>query len=169
MSGAGLPRDARAVLRALVPVTCPPEAAPHADAIVDGLELMLSATPPLIRAAFPLGLYAYDLGALPRYGRLARSLVGERAERYFVSWEHGPTPLHVELARTCNRLLSMACYELPSMTAALGYAPAPWIAEVKRKRLAVYGDDVRKQAEQILAPDPLRPGVVVQRRVKGAA
>jgi hypothetical protein len=43
------------------------------------------------------------------------------------------------------------------MAARVGYAPAPWIEQVTRKRLSVYKDDIAKQARQILAPDPLRP------------
>ena len=160
-----LDRNARAVLRSMVAVVCPPEATPLADAIVDGIELAVSATPPLARRAFPIGLVAYDLGALPRFARRARHLTGDRAERYFASWEHGPTRLHRELALTVNRLASMACYEQPEMMARLHFAPAPWIAEVKRKRLALYADDIRAQDRQLLAPDPLRPGVVVKRKI----
>jgi hypothetical protein len=44
----------------------------------------------------------------------------------------------------------------------LGYRPGPWIAEVTARRLTVFRDDVRRQAEQIVAPDPLRPGVRVK-------
>ena len=53
--------------------------------------------------------------------------------------------------------MSLACYEQPEMMKAVGFEPEPWIAEVTKKRLTVYADDVRKQEEQILAPDPLRP------------
>jgi len=105
----------------------------------------------------------YDVGALPRHARRARSLVGERAERYFESWLHGPTPLHRQLARGINQLMSLACYEQPAMMERLGYRPAPWIEEVTHHRLTVFRDDVRRQAEQILAPDPLRPGVRIKR------
>jgi len=149
----------RAVLRSLVPVICPPEAAPLADAIVDHLALTLGASPTALQRGLTAGLTAYDLGALPRHRRRARSLVGDAAERYFASWEHGPTPLHVQLARGLNQLMSLSCYEQPAMMERLGYRPAPWIVEVTQRRLAVYRDDVRRQDAQILAPDPLRPGV----------
>lgn len=149
----------RAVLRALVPVICPPEAHHLADAIVDHLGLTLAASPPAVRHGLAAGLATYDLGALPRYRRRARALTGDAAERYFASWEHGPTPLHVQLARGINQLMSLSCYEQPEMCERLGYRPAPWIDEVSRRRLAVYRDDVARQAQQILAPDPLRPGV----------
>ena len=66
-------RHRRAVLRSLVPVMCPPEAVPLADAIVDHIELTLGAAPPLLGRGFAAGLHAYDLGALPRYLRRARS------------------------------------------------------------------------------------------------
>ena len=37
---------------------------------------------------------------------------------------------------------------------------------VTKKRLTVFKDDVRKQELQILAPDPLRPGIYVGKRRK---
>jgi len=152
---------ARAVLRSLVPVICPPEAAGLADAIVDHMALTLGAAPAVLQKGLGAGLVAYDLGAVPRYGRRARALVGDRAEAYYASWEHGPTPVHVQLARGVNQLMSLACYEQPEMMAALGYHPAPWMRQVTERRLTVYRDDVRAQEAQILAPDPLRPGVRV--------
>lgn len=147
----------RAVLRSLVPVLCPPEAAPLADAIVDHVELTLGVTPPLVARGFAAGLVAYDLGAVPRYLRRAHALTGERAERYFSSWEHGPTPLQVQLARALNQLVSLACYEQPEMMEAVGYRVGPWIEEVRAKRLRVFADDIRAQQQRLLAPDPLRP------------
>jgi len=154
---------ARAVLRSLVPVICPPEAVELGDAIVDHMALTLSASPKLLQRGFAVGIHAYDLGALPRYRVRARSLRGDDAERYFASWEHGPTPLQIQLARGINQLMSMSCYEQPEMMERLGYRPGPWIEEVTRRRFTVYRDDVRKQEAQILAPDPLRPGVRVKR------
>jgi hypothetical protein len=153
---------ARQVLRSLVPVICPPEATGLGDAIVEHMALTLGASPAVLQRGFAAGLIAYDLGALPRYARRARSLRGDRAERYFAWWEHGPTPLHVQLARGVNQLMSLSCYEQPEMMERLGYRPTPWIAEVTRRRLTVYRDDARRQDAQILAPDPLRPGARVK-------
>jgi hypothetical protein len=154
---------ARAVLRSLVPVVCPPEATPFGDAIVEHMALTLSASPKLLQRGFAVGIHAYDLGALPRYRMRARSLRGDDAERYFASWERGPTPLQVQLARGINQLMSMSCYEQPEMMERLGYRPGPWIEEVTRRRFTVYRDDVQRQEAQVLAPDPLRPGVRVKR------
>jgi hypothetical protein len=155
-------RTTRAVLRSLVPVICPPEAHGLADAIVAHLELTLGASPPLVRAGFAAGLVAYDLGALPLHGRRARHLSPAAAERYYARWERGPTPVHVQLARAINQLMSLSCYEQPEMMERVGYRPGPWIEEVRRKRLTVYREDVRRQEAQVLAPDPLRPGVRVR-------
>ncbi len=156
-------RTARAVLRSLVPVICPPEAEPLGEAIVDHLALTLGVSPVVLQHGFAVGLVAYDVGALPRYRQRARTLRGDAAERYFASWEHGMTPFHVQLARGINQLMSLSCYEQPEMMARVGYRPAPWITEVTQRRLTVYRDDVRRQQAQILAPDPLRPGVRVRR------
>jgi hypothetical protein len=158
----------RAVLRSLVPVICPPEAHALADAIVDHLALTLGAAPPLLRRGFGMGLVTYDAGALLRFGKRARALTGDAAERYYASWEHGPTPIHTQFARALNQLMSLACYEQPEITERIGYRPAPWIEEVTRKRLTVYRDDVREQEAQILAPDPLRPGIFVGRATQKA-
>jgi hypothetical protein len=158
----------RAVLRSLVPVICPPEAQGLADAIVDHMGLTIGASPALLRRGLAAGLATYDLGAIPFHRKRARSLVGDAAERYFASWEHGPTPLHVQFARGINQLMSLSCYEQPAILDRLGYQPAPWIEEVTRKRLSVYRDDVRRQELQVLAPDPLRPGFHAGRK-KGRA
>jgi hypothetical protein len=162
MSWYGRSRTSRAVLRSLVPVICPPEAHALADAIVAHLELTLGASPTLVRAGFTAGLAAYDLGAVPFHGRRAQHLPPEAAERYYASWEHGPTPLHVQLARAINQLMSLSCYEQPEMMERVGFRPGPWIEEVRRKRLTVYAADVRRQEAAVLAPDPLRPGVRVR-------
>ena len=150
---------ARAVLASLVPVICPPEAAPLADAIVDHMALSFGAIPTLLRRALPGAFAAYDVGALPRYRARARSLAPAQAEAYFARGERGPTPIHVQFARGLNQLMSLACYEQPEMMERVGYRVGPWIAEVARKRLTVYADDIRAQAAQLLAPDPLRPRV----------
>jgi hypothetical protein len=147
----------RAVLKSLVPVICPPEAQHLADAIVDHMALTIGALPPLMQKGLAAGILTYDLGAVPRHGRRARSLPAAKAEAYYASWEHGLTPIHVEFAKALNQIMSLACYEQPEMMERCGYRPAPWIAEVTRKRLTVYADDVKKQDAQILAPDPLRP------------
>ena len=147
----------RAVLKSLVPVICPPEAEPLGDAIVDHMALTIGALPALMSKGLAAGLVTYDLAALPRYGRRASKLGPVQAEAYYASWEHGITPLHVQFAKALNQLMSLSCYEQPEMMERLGYRPAGWIEQVTKKRLTVFADDVKKQNEQILAPDPLRP------------
>jgi len=158
----------RAVLRSLVPVICPPEAHHLADAIVDHMALTIGASPALVRRALGAGLLTYDLAAIPFHLRRAHKLSPAAAERYFASWEHGVTPLQVQLARALNQLMSLSCYEQPEILDRLGYRPGPWIEEVRHKRLTVFRDDVRRQELQVLAPDPLRPGIHVGRNQERA-
>jgi hypothetical protein len=153
---------ARAVLRSLVPVICPPEALALGDAIVEHMEPTIAASPAAIQRGLAVGLVLYDLGALPYHARRARALTGDRAERYYQRWLDGPTPIHRQLARGIKQLMSLSCYEQPEMMDRVGYRPAPWIAEVTQRRLTVYKDDVERQAAQLIAPDPLRPGVRVK-------
>lgn len=154
--------SARGVLRSLVPVICPPEAIELGDAIVEHMELTIAASPAALQRGIAIGLVAYDLGALLRYARRARSLTGDRVERYYEWWLRSPISAHRQLARGVNALMSLSCYEQPEMMERVGYRPGPWIAEVTQRRLTVYRDDVRRQDAQILAPDPLRPGVRVK-------
>lgn len=156
-----MPASMRAVLRSLVPVICPAEAHGLAEAILDHMTLTLAASPAMLRIGLAAGLVTYDLGALPRFAKRARSLDPARAETYFASWEHGFTPIHVQLARGINQLMSLSCYEMPAMMERLGYRPGPWIDEVNRKRLTVHREAITKQDRQVIAPDPLRPGAQV--------
>ena len=150
-------KASKRVLRALVPVICPPEALPFADAIVDHVALQIEASGVLLQRAFAAGLAGYDVGAVPRHFKRAHRLTGDAAETYYASWEHGITPMQVQFARALNQLISMSCYEQPAMMEACGYRPQPWIEEVSKKRLSVFADDIKKQDAQIIAPDPLRP------------
>ena len=152
-------KTTRAVLMSLVPVICPDYAVPYADAIVDHMELTFGAIPGVLQKAIGLGFTAYDVGALPKFFKRAQALSPDRAERYFASWEHGVTPVHLQFSKMINQLMSMAAFEQPAVLERIGYRPEAWIKEVTHKRLTVFADDVKKQAEQILAPDPLRPNL----------
>ncbi len=168
-STGALPAHARALMISLVPVICPPDAleldlaADHAGHV----GLTVGAMPRGLRTAFLLGLRTYDEGArvwLPARGRAARSLPPTLAERYYLRWEHGPTPVHVQLARALGQLLKLAHYEHPRVQERMGYRPAAWIEQVKRRRLTTYGDAVRSAEAAITAPDPLRPTLATSRR-----
>jgi hypothetical protein len=159
------PPTTRRVLLSLVPVICPPNAAPLADAIVDHMALTVSQMPPLLLAALAAGFTTYDLGSLPRYRKRAHKLTGDAADKYFESWLHGITPVHRQFGQMLNQLLSMSCYEQPAMMESIGYHVGPWIEEVKKKRLAVFADDIKKQDAQIIAPDPLRPAAGIKKEV----
>jgi hypothetical protein len=150
----------RRILRSLVPVVCPPEAAELdlAEAIVDHVGLTMSALPAGFRLGLVTGLRTYDLGALAwpaGRGRRAHALSPELAIRYFETWLHGPTPVHQRLAVGVRQLLALAHYEQPVVQQRMGYAPAAWIEQVKRRRLAVYADDIARHQASLVAPDPL--------------
>jgi hypothetical protein len=159
------PPTTRRVLLSLVPVICPPEAGVLADAIVEHMALTVGQMPPMLLAALGAGFTTYDLGALPRYRKRASSLTPDDATRYYDSWVHGITPVHRQFAQMLNQLMSMSCYDQPAMMERVGYRVAPWIEEVKKKRLTVFADDIKKQDASILAPDPLRPSTKAKKEV----
>jgi hypothetical protein len=155
------PALVRRIFESLVPVVCPPDAMElglGAD-IVDHVGLTMSVIPPLFRNGLIAGLITYDTSALVRYGRRAHQLAPAQALAWFERWEHGFTPIERELAKAIGQLIKLACYEQPAMQERLGYRPAAWIEEVKRRRLTVYGDEVRRAEAAVIAPDPLRPPI----------
>jgi len=158
------PAAVRRLLDSLVGVVCPPEVVELGlgPDLVDHVELTMSALPVRFRQALVAGLLTYDLSALAWWrarGRRAHALPPELAERWYERWHHGWTPVERELARGVAQLLKMACYEHPTMQERLGYRPAAWIDQVSRRRLTVYGDEIRAAAAAVTAPDPLRPPV----------
>lgn len=162
------PPYVRKVLRALVPVVCPPAVVELGieDAVVDHVGATMTTIPPVLLRGLYAGLRAYDLGArihFPARGRRAIQLDGEVADGYFHSWLHGPTLLHRQLATRVMQMMVLAYYEQPAVLDRLGYTPGAWIDEVTRRRLKVYGDDVARAAARITAPDPLRPGAGVKK------
>jgi hypothetical protein len=157
----------RLLLDSLVPVICPPEALRLADDIVAHVGLTMGALPAGFRRALVVGLRGYDTLAVawgPGGRRRAHRLPPALAERYYESWEHGPTPAHQQLAKGVGQLIKLGCYEQPAMLAAIGYTPAAWIEQVSRRRLTVYAADIERHEAGRFAPDPLRPGVTAARK-----
>jgi hypothetical protein len=158
------PPATRRVLVSLVPVICPPEAQPLADAIVDHMALTVAQMPPMLLKALSAGFHTYDLGALPRYRKRAHKLGVADATAYYESWVHGITPVHRQFGQMLNQLMSMSCYEQPEMLERIGVRWQPWIDETRKKRLTIFADDIKKQEASILAPDPLRPSATKRKK-----
>jgi len=150
----------RRALEGIVGVVCPPEVRTLgliAD-VVDHVALTMGALPPLFRRGLIMGLRTYDLLAIARYGRPAHKLAPADAEAYFRWWLHGPTPLQRQLAVGVKQVCTLGYYEHPTVQEQLGYRPTQWIEKVKRRRLEVYADDIKKHQQSLITPDPL-PGV----------
>lgn len=148
----------RRLLAGVAAVVCPPgmDELGVTDAVIDHAELSLLAFPPVVRAGFLAGLSGYELGALARYGKPASRLDPERAHRYFVAWRHG-LAIQQELAKAIKGILCLAYYEMPEVQEAMGYRPDSWIESVRKRRLAVYADDIERHERALFAPEPLVP------------
>ncbi len=148
----------RRALAGLARVACPPEVEPQGlvDAVVDHVELSLGSLPPLIRGGLLAMLLVYDNGARPLHGgRPASALPYEQGHAWFQRWRRSPALPLREWVKGAKGLLCMAYYEQPAVKQAIGYTPEAWIEKVKRKRLAVYGEDIRKHERSLIEPDPL--------------
>jgi hypothetical protein len=161
------PPRVRALLRTMAPVACPPDVVELGlvDAVVDHVEEMMQATPRYLRAALLAGLTAYELGAVlwpPARGRTASRLDGARAAAYFRTWWRSRLGPRRELAKGIKGLLALAAYEQPALLHRIDYHPERWIAEVSKRRMETYGDEVRRGEAEVTRPDPLGQLVVLR-------
>lgn len=148
----------RRALAGLARVACPPDVDELglADAIVDHVELSLTALPALFRQGLLAGLATYENGARALHrGRPASALDGDAALAWFQRWRRSSLLPMREWVKGAKGLLCMAYYEMPAAKQKIGYTPDAWIEKVKRKRLAVWGDEIRKQEQALIEPDPL--------------
>lgn len=156
------PRAVRRVFASLVRVACPPDAAELGivDDVVHHAELSIASFGPLFRSSLVAGTLTYDDSARfwpPARGRRATALGPELSARWFRTWWKSPLGIQREFARGVKSLLCLGYYEMPAVKEKLGYTPDAWIERVKRYRLQVYQDDIRRHEEELVAPNPLRP------------
>jgi hypothetical protein len=148
----------RRALGGLARVSCPPDIDELGlvDAVVDHCELSLRSLPPLIRTGLVSMLAVYEHGARPVHGgRPASALPYDQAHRWFERWRKNRLLPLREWVKGAKGLLCMAYYEQPAVKQKIGYTPEAWIEKVKRKRLLVYADEIRRHEETLIKPDPL--------------
>lgn len=160
------PATIRRLVRSLVPVVCPPDAARLGvvDDVVEHTELSFRSFGAQIRIGLLAGLTTYELGGLA-FGRPASRLAPDRAARYFATWWSSPLLPTRELAKGIKGIICLAYYEQPAVQAELGYTPQAWIEKVKQRRLEVYGGDIHAAAARLIQPDPL-PGIEPRRAAR---
>ena len=152
----------RRTLGALAHVACPPDvAALGCEArIIAEVELSLATFPPETRFGVLAALFVIEWICLilpPTFGRRFSALSRDQQERFFSAlWHHRLIAIRTGM-KGIKGLIAMAYYEVPEVKARLGYAPEPWIAQVRQTRLERYGDEIAAHAARNLAPDPLLP------------
>ena len=77
----------------------------------------------------------------------------ERAHAYFRANAHGPLAPQRKILQIMKGLVTMAYYEQPLVLAALEYHPDAYIAEVARRRIASYAEDLRRAEAAVTADE----------------
>jgi hypothetical protein len=132
----------RVVVR-FVQVVCPPAGLTSARvaATIREFDQFLAALQPAARRALRGMLLAVDQGArlypAARGRRFAR-LDDDTADAYL-----GALLARSGLLERLKGVIVMCYYELPEVKREIGYEPGPYIAEVARRRLERYGDEIR--------------------------
>lgn len=157
---ARLPRRLRRTVAALARAICDPPAdvAPATyERLADDVERFLGSLPAVARGGLIAALWTFEAAAalvpssrLRTFSRLAP----DRASALYGRWWTSPA-LH-PMAKILKMVVAFAWYELPEVKAAMGYHPERWIADVSRRRLAQWQDEVARADRDVLAPAPLR-------------
>jgi hypothetical protein len=144
-------------------VVCPPgvRAGHRTERVLGEFGLMLSALPPAARKALATALVVLDQGARlypPSRGRRFARLDDRVAQAYI----RALLARHDAVAEMVQRLkgvVTMCYYDLPEVQREIGYQPGPYIAAVSRRRLELYGPQIRAgEAAVTVQPDTSAPG-----------
>ena len=187
-----IPRFARRIITRFAGVVCPPElcASRRAHPLLAEFSLYLAALPPHLRLGILAGFVLFDQRARfypPSRGRRFVDLDAALANAYFHFMAHSSGARNRTLAQLLKGLVTLCYYELPQAQAEIGYDPTPYIAAIAQRRLATYGEDIRRSEEAVFAktetraeispvipcpceprPHPGRPaGLIEQRDVSG--
>lgn len=162
-----LPRFVRLIIRRFALVVCPPDLYTQRllPPLLAAVEQYCGALPPPLRLGVFAAFLVFDQGARlypPARGRRFVALDPARADAYFRTWVHSPNPTRRYVATLLKGLVTLPYYELPAVQAQIGYAPAPYIAEVARRRLARYGAAIRQGEAAIFAAAPPSTGEGVE-------
>jgi hypothetical protein len=157
----------RAVLRALAPIACSARVRELdlIEDVVQGVEDFVGATPPLIGGALRLGIAVFEWSAAlsPAHpGRRFTQLDPAQQEAWFERWWHAELAPLREFARRSKGLLAAVYYELDPIRAEIEYHPERWIAQVARRRIDRYGDQIRAREARAAAPGPLMAALAHQ-------
>lgn len=161
----------RRTMAPLVSIICPPDV--HSldlvDAVLDHAELSMRAIPAYLRLGLVAGLTSFELGATAfpsSRGRTFSRLPPDLQEAYFRSWWASPVGALRQFAKGVKGIIAMGYWELPIVRERMAFHPDRWIAEVAKRRLRDYADDIRKADELVTAPDPLiKPASTLLRKV----
>lgn len=150
----------RRILGALAHVACPPDvAALGCEArIVTEVELSLASFAPLTRVGILAALFALEWVpvVLPAtLGRRFSALPRANQDRFFAACWHHRLVLVRQGMKGIKGLIAMAYYEVPEVKTRLGYAPEPWIAQVRKTRLERHADAILAHEAANLAAEPL--------------
>ncbi|MBK7973672.1 MAG: GMC family oxidoreductase [Deltaproteobacteria bacterium] len=154
-------RSTRALLRKIVPIVLPPEVVERdrMDATIDHMELSMRALPTPVRLGLRAGLLAFEWMSVlwpGNGGWNASQLDPKRLERYYQSWWKSHFALFTEFAKGVRQLAALSYWELDDVKAEVGYTPDPWIELVKKRRMELHGDEVRRHEATHTQPEPLR-------------
>lgn len=153
-------------LKQIARVTCPPEL--HTlnlmDACIDHLELTLDSIPRHLRLALLVGVGLFEYAAMlwptSRFKPFSQ-LDEATARQYWDLWWHSESELLSNFTKAIKAFMVMGYYEQPEIRVQLEFLPEVWIAQVAKKRLERYAEEIQSHEALVTAPDPLTGAQVI--------
>lgn len=145
--GFSIPPRVRPAVERFATVVCPPALVSEGrlgDLMVE-VEGYMNAMPTYLRGALVAAFAAFDQAARASghgRGRRFAALDDRSAEGYFLSWAHSRLAPRRNAAKLLKALVTFNYYELPAVKREIGFDPEPYVAEVSRRRLDRYRDEI---------------------------
>ncbi|HLX48105.1 MAG TPA: hypothetical protein VKS82_07220 [Streptosporangiaceae bacterium] len=143
-----LSRPVRRVVARFAQIACPPEirAGQRVDRTLAEFELMLGALQPAARYALAAAFLAFDRGArlYPRSRRRRFTRLPDGAADAYLRALLARQDILADVTRKLKSAVVICYYALPDVQQEIGYLPGPYIAAMTRRRLASYGDEIRR-------------------------
>ena len=161
-----LPYSLIPALKQIARVTCPPEMQTLGltDGVIDHFELTLDSIPRHLRVALLVGVGLFEYSAMlwptSRFTPFSQ-LDTQLARQYWEMWWHANSDLFHNFAKAVKAFMVMGYYEQPEIKVQLEFLPEVWIAEVAKKRLERYAEEIQKHETLVYEDNPLAGAEVV--------
>ncbi len=148
-----LGRGTRYILRAMTDVLLPRNEKLRVectDDLVNFVDNFVRYLPPLLKLGFPIGVWIFQFAAILWSGLPLpfTMLSRERQERYMAGWTESRFWWKRDMMKGLKGVVLMGFYQHPEVMRHIHYDPVSHVQTIQARRLATYGDDIRRRQSE---------------------